>query len=523
MQNTIYNAHFGFRESPFGLTPDPQFFYSNAVYREALATLGYGLEARKGFVVLTGETGTGKTTLLRKLMRGFKPNFRTAYIFNTFVSFTDLLHLILTDLGLQETAEDNLTMIGRLNEYLLEQHQEGNIVALLIDEAQDLSLEILEQLRLLTNLETDKEKLLQIALIGQPELERKLSEPELRQLNQRVALRCRLAPLAAHEVESYIGARLAAVGQSNKDLFDREAVERIVFYSHRIPRLINIICDNALLMVYAASNFKISGRVIDEVAADLFIDPSAGGSASSASHQAGENDFSVSVEEKETDPRTAESSPLQTGHYDEGLIPVTYAPTESHHYQSNRLLTTSPLLVFILIGVGALLYSQRTEFFIGESSEAEIRSPRNEIEYAKIVPLRAGIPIPTNPQISSPIQNVFIDSLETAKVAPKADESLQLRKVAASPVGVSHEKEFHQRHLPSVKQETVSVGNFDVVRDSFLRNTPRANAKIIATLEPGTHINVVRRDGDYYLVQATGSQSLRGYVHREDAFFERTR
>ena len=519
MQNTIYNAHFGFRESPFGLTPDPQFFYSNAVYREALATLDYGLEARKGFVVLTGETGTGKTTLLRKLMRGFKPNFKTAYIFNTFVNFTDLLHLILTDLGLQETAKDNLTMIGRLNEYLLEQHKEGNIVALLIDEAQDLSLEILEQLRLLTNLETDKEKLLQIALIGQPELERKLSEPELRQLNQRVALRCRLAPLAAEEVDSYIGARLAAVGQSNKDLFDREAVERIVFYSHRIPRIINIICDNALLMAYAASNFKIGGKVIDEVAADLFIDPSVGGSVSSASLQAGENDFSRPVEEKRADHGTAETR-LQTSQ-DEGLIPIAYPPTESHNYRGSRWLTTSPLLIFLLIGLGAFFYSQKTALFVRESSEAEIRSPRSEIEYAKMVPLRAEIP-PSNPQVSSPTQNVFVDSLETAKVvAPSADESLHLQKVAAARVGVSHEKEFHQRPIPSVKQETVAVGNFDVVRDSFVRNTPRANADIIATLEPGTHVNVVGRNGDYYVVQSTGTQSLRGYVHREDAFFRR--
>jgi len=171
----MYNAHFKFREAPFGVTPDPQFYYSNAVYREALATLCYGIDARKGFIVVAGEAGTGKTTLLRKAMRSFESNIKVAYICNTLVSFTELLRLILHDLGLPISTDDKLTMIGQLNEYLIEQLTARNVVALLIDEAQDLSPEILEELRLLGNLETDKDKLLQMVLIGSSVVEKSRS------------------------------------------------------------------------------------------------------------------------------------------------------------------------------------------------------------------------------------------------------------------------------------------------------------------------------------------------------------
>jgi type II secretory pathway predicted ATPase ExeA len=271
MLSTICNAHFGFSESPFGSTPNPQLFYINESYREALATLTYGLEARRGFIVVTGEPGTGKTTLLRKLMFGLEPKFKTAYIFNTLVSFEGLLRLILADLGLPTCAGDKLEMIGRLNEYLLEQHKQGNVVALLIDEAQDLSLETLEELRLLTNLETDKGKLLQLALVGQPELELKLNKTQLWLLRLRAALRYQLRPLAANEVGRYIESRLHAVSQKTENLFDIEVVEKIARYSNGIPRLINNICDNALLIAYAVSKSKVDGLMIDEVAGDLLL------------------------------------------------------------------------------------------------------------------------------------------------------------------------------------------------------------------------------------------------------------
>ena len=265
----MYNEYFGFTEAPFSLTPDPRFSYTNALYQEAFATLRYGIEARKGFIVITGEAGTGKTTLLRRLMQSFGRHVQTAYIYNPHVTLSELLRLILSDLGLTNRTDDRLAMIAQLNEYLIKQLKERNIVTLLVDEAQELSVDMLEEVRLLSNLETDTQKLLQIVLMGQPELERKLDQPELRQLKQRVALRCRLDPLPSNEVGEYISARLKAVGYSRKDLFHASAVEKIAMHSRGIPRIINIICDNALLIAFAASKKTVSAATIDEVAGDL--------------------------------------------------------------------------------------------------------------------------------------------------------------------------------------------------------------------------------------------------------------
>ncbi|TMA07378.1 MAG: DUF2075 domain-containing protein, partial [Deltaproteobacteria bacterium] len=249
----MYNSYFGFLESPFSVTPDPRFFYTNRVYQEAYANLRYGIEARKGFIVITGEVGTGKTTLLRKLMRNSEGTIHSVFIFNTHVNFNELLRAILGDLGLATAGKDRLMMVEELNDYLIEQLKRGHIVSVLIDEAQNLSDEALEGLRLLSNLETDREKLLQIVLMGQPELKPKLDQPSLRQLKQRVALQCRLAPLKDEEVGPYIDFRLQAVGYEGEELFHPDAVQEIAVYSKGIPRLINIICDNTLLNAYAGS------------------------------------------------------------------------------------------------------------------------------------------------------------------------------------------------------------------------------------------------------------------------------
>src|SRR5512132_2495776 len=240
----MYNRYFGFLESPFSVTPDPRFFYNNPVYLEAYANLRYGIEAKKGFIAITGEVGTGKTTLLRKLMHSLQSSIHSVFIFNTAVSFNELLRLILSDLGLPAEGKDRLAMIEELNGYLLEQVTKGDIVCLLIDEAQNLSDESLEGLRLLSNLETDKEKLLQIVLMGQPELQIKLARTNLRQLRQRIAIQCEITPLKDEEVGSYINFRLWVAGYRSEDLFEREAVDKITHYSKGIPRLINIICDN---------------------------------------------------------------------------------------------------------------------------------------------------------------------------------------------------------------------------------------------------------------------------------------
>jgi type II secretory pathway predicted ATPase ExeA len=501
VRSTIDNAHRGLRETPFGLTPDPQFFYFNTVYREALAALADGFASRKGLIVVTGEPGTGKTTLLRQLVRGLEPKFKTAYIFNTRVSFTNLLHLILTELGLRGFAEDKLEMIDRLNDYLLEQDRKGHIVVLLIDEAQDLSRQILEELRLLTNLETDQKKLLQIALIGQPELQRKLDEPGLWQLNQRVARHCRLAPLAANEVGSYMDARLHAVAQRRKELFDRDAVKKIGLYSNGIPRLINIICNNALLISDAAAQSKIDEQMIDEVAADLLLDQSGGrlGFAPPRIQRplAG-NDFLDSRQENTADHTTAENP--------------------FHNQKTLSWLTISPLLIVILIGLGGFLYSQKT----------------NDIDYAKLsgaalqenssnLQSQIRIPISHNPQPFSADQNLSIAALRTMTIVPAADQHLSRQEIEKFPANTGNEKQSEHRQPTHDKAESDPLDNFEVVGPSFVRNQPSSNADIIATLEPGTQVIVTRRNGDYYAVRSVGIEPIRGYVHREDAFFERSR
>ena len=265
----MYGKHFGLEELPFSVTPDPRFSYSNSLYREAFANLRYGIETRKGFIVITGEAGTGKTTLLRRLMRTVEATVHTAFIFNTHLDFTELLRLVLSDLGVAHGAKDRLTLMAQLNDYLIEQLHKDHVVSVLVDEAQDLSDAMLEELRLLSNLETDRAKLIQIVLMGQPELERKLDQPELRQLKQRVAVRCRLAPLRSDEVAPYINSRLQTVGYNGKELFDPGSIQKIALYSRGIPRLINVICDNALLIAYATSQSKVAAKTIDEVARDL--------------------------------------------------------------------------------------------------------------------------------------------------------------------------------------------------------------------------------------------------------------
>jgi len=269
----MYNSYFGFPESPFNVTPDPRFFYTNPVYQEAFAVLRYGIEAKKGFIVITGEVGTGKTTLLRKLMRNLGDTIHSVFIFNTLLTFPELLQLILHDLSLAPRESSKVTMLQELNDYLIKQLKQGHVVSVLIDEAQNLSDEALEGLRLLSNLETDQEKLLQIVLMGQPELKAKLDQPGLRQLKQRVALQCQLGPLKDEETGPYIDFRLRAVGYTGKDPFQADAVQQIAFYSQGIPRLINIICDNALLNAYAESKKIVSAHMIQEVGRDLRLGP----------------------------------------------------------------------------------------------------------------------------------------------------------------------------------------------------------------------------------------------------------
>ena len=264
----MYLNYFGLREAPFNLTPDPKFFFNSEHHREALAGLYYGIKSKKGFIVVTGEVGTGKTTVIRKLLRNLEATHKSVFIFNTLLTFDELFEAILLDLDL-EPAPGRVAMHQQLNEFLLDQVKRGNIVSLLIDEAQNLGEESLEAVRLLSNLETDREKLLQIILIGQPELDVKLNGRSLRQLKQRVSLWCRLNRLSQAEVEAYIAHRLAVAGYAGPEIFPKTSLETIWKQSNGIPRLINSICDTALLTAFALAEKIVSPEIIHDVLQDL--------------------------------------------------------------------------------------------------------------------------------------------------------------------------------------------------------------------------------------------------------------
>src|SRR5882724_7373510 len=259
----MYRAFFGLREKPFNLTPDPKFLYLNASYREALAALRYGIADRKGFVSLIGEAGTGKTTLLRCLLAELGPEVRSVLVLNPAVGFDELLTFILTDLGHPPLpGTPKLELLQALNTELLETLHRGGNVVVLIDEAQDLTIPVLEELRLLSNLETANEKILQLVLAGQPELDAILTRRELRQLRQRIAVPARLRPLARGEVAAYVAARIAAAGGDARGLFTASALRQLYGFSRGVPRLVNVACDSALVNAYAAGARLVDRKIM---------------------------------------------------------------------------------------------------------------------------------------------------------------------------------------------------------------------------------------------------------------------
>src|SRR5688572_1695169 len=271
--NLSYREHFGLKQEPFNITADPAFLYLSRSHREALAQLSYGIKARKGFVVLTGEVGTGKTTLINGLLDELDSDTRTALIFSHIANPFDLLRYTCNEFGLkspQHSRDDFYDYLALLNDYLFESYRAGKNCALIIDEAQNLSPEVLESVRLLSNFETSKDKLLQILLVGQPELSTRLNSQELRQLKQRVTVRYHLRSLTLKESQAYISSRLQVAG-GDPLLFTPKAVEAIYACSGGIPRVINVICDGALMTAYGLRKTYIDDSLIRQVAEDLQI------------------------------------------------------------------------------------------------------------------------------------------------------------------------------------------------------------------------------------------------------------
>jgi general secretion pathway protein A len=273
----MYKAFYKLRLNPFGNSPDPRFLYMMPHTREALAALEFGIGARRGFIVLTGEAGTGKTTLLRKTLESFDPaKILTSFIFNPRLEVLDFLDFVMNDFGITPTARTKSSMLLQLNQWLIERFREGQTCVIVVDEAQTLSSELLEEIRLLANLETSSDKLLQIVMSGQPEFEEKLRHPSLRQLRQRIALWCRVQPLTESETAQYIERRLITAGslptaQRNAETatFARETIGPIHRASRGVPRIVNLICEHSLIFGFVEQLSQITVGIVQDVIEDL--------------------------------------------------------------------------------------------------------------------------------------------------------------------------------------------------------------------------------------------------------------
>jgi general secretion pathway protein A len=269
----MYNAFFGFTESPFNLSPDPTFLYRSVQHEEALANLIYGVQSRKGFIVLTGEVGTGKTTML-ECLRDFLEAQRIefAFIFNSRINSDQFFEMIAYDLNLQCQRPTKTEVLFRLNELLLQQASHGRTTVLIIDEAHNLDWDVLEEIRMLGNLENRRGKLIQVILAGQPEFDRKLDAPNLRQLKQRIVLRCALEPFTEEDTLEYVQTRLAKVGMPHQTIFPPEVLAEVHVRSLGIPRLINAICDNLLLTAFALERKTTDLEMLEEVSQDMRLE-----------------------------------------------------------------------------------------------------------------------------------------------------------------------------------------------------------------------------------------------------------
>jgi type II secretory pathway predicted ATPase ExeA len=266
----MYKEFYGLRANPFNVNPDPRYLFLTRHTEEALACLTYGIQSRKGFVLLTGEVGTGKTTLINKLLEWLRlQQVATAFIFNSRMNVPQFLDYMMADFGIACDSKAKSQILLRLYNWLLDRYRAGETAVLIVDEAQNLADELLEEIRMLTNLETFTEKLLQIVLVGQPELEQRLKQPQLRQLRQRLTLRAKTHPLTLDETKAYVQQRLRIAGSNGQQIFDPEALVTIHRYASGIPRVVNLLCEHSMVSAFVDQQRVILPAVVDAVARDL--------------------------------------------------------------------------------------------------------------------------------------------------------------------------------------------------------------------------------------------------------------
>ena len=269
----MYKSFYGLKENPFNVNPDPRFLFLTKEIEEALTGLMYGIQTRKGFITLTGEVGTGKTTLINRLLDWLHHRrARTAFLFNSRMNSSQLFDFVLAEFEILCDSKSKSSQLMKLNSWLLERYRAGETVTLIIDEAQNLTFPVLEEIRLLTNLETSTEKLLQIVLSGQPELEEKLKLPQLRQLRQRIMLRCHTSAFNKEQTAEYVRERLRIAGANSEPIFSPKAIDTVHLYSLGIPRVINLLCEHSLVNAFAEHQRPVLPETVEEVAREFQLD-----------------------------------------------------------------------------------------------------------------------------------------------------------------------------------------------------------------------------------------------------------
>ena len=604
----MYNEYFGFEELPFSVTPDPRFFYSNAVYQSVLDGLEQGIQPGDAFIVITGEAGTGKTTLLHRCICSSEDSIEYSLLVNPCSTFTSLLRTILKNLGLIAASTDRQILLDQLHGHVREEFAKGRTVAVLFDEAQGLSDEVLEELRLLHDIDHSGETLIPIVLVGQPDLDRRLDNAKLRQIKECITLRRRLVPLKDHDVYPYLTFRLEHAGYHGNELFEPAAVERLIAQSSGIPRLINNICDNALLLAYRASEHTVTAAMIDAVAHQLrLVDDSPrenssmrlpiDGKASTALPGIGHDEIhefaaqprfddqcpSESCDRAQIVEEASPAQPVESNRTDDPVIEDRDALNPSFTDEVDRSgfvaefpshdKTTSPdqlansaklspvepgadntddqakkedrdkrspsvaqsntaawrklqfrkggkleisigtLLVLIILAWGWIEFYPRYREGSLPAADSHVANIRNDADSATL-PLEP-VEEPVNrtvlketpqPLFNSPppAPAVGQDTDQKDAGAQKKSESVEVAKVASN------------TQPPSPELYRVSGA-------SYLRNRPSADAEIIDTLESGTRIVVTSKSGEYFRVRSLRDEKVSGFVHREDAFFERIR
>jgi type II secretory pathway predicted ATPase ExeA len=318
----MYKSFFGLRANPFSVSPDPRYLFLTRHADEALACLMHGVESRKGFVLLTGEVGTGKTTLINKLLELLRPQkVATAFIFNPHLTVPQFFDYMMTDFGVPCDSKSKSQVLIRFYDWLLARYRAGGNAVLIVDEAQNLSEELLEEIRMFTNVETSSEKLLQIVLSGQPELEQKIKQPQLRQLRQRIALRARTYPLSLEEAKIYVSQRLRIAGSNGEQIFDPESLVAICRYANGIPRVVNLICEHCLVSAFVDQQKVVKVSMVDAVARDLDLDDANSSPGMAAPASAAPDSEPNLIEMPKTLPeltgrlRDSESTPPKKGNY----------------------------------------------------------------------------------------------------------------------------------------------------------------------------------------------------------------